>query len=619
MEPLYDPPLSPSSLRSSNRRGRSASFSASSVANPPLVGRTSSTLNRRPSLSSLPAYAAGNLSDDEEHQEAPLVDLNPGSGMGAGRPSMDFPTRKRSLSGPSKQDASDARADRSSQREGRQSKASLLKEKPGLKMTADMEGLYDLTHSIDCLENDIGSILSLRNAIVTLDPKVDIGQVSLRADLDSLSSLTTQTGKTIVSLETWLWQLHEWSWNLRKMVKAGQAGETLQEVGEIKFQLASAKLDFADAMDRIREGAFKEQERRSRTRIWMARHIRSREPDIEDHDVRGLLKAAELGAADGVAQSHVTSYAGLWALQNPFTELAELTNGMRFLHDDLDREIVNDATGKSRKKRPNSKKSKKKSSSSKKSSSRPSKKSAQVSPGPPAQWFGSRYSFISNMRPNRSSPGSPEASEFERKFRYIQAEQYAAEKDLEYGYARQAMLDRVNRRKKLVIALLLVIIAALILFVALATMKVPDRQALIDGLNNNGTSAVSSTSTDPALPPNAALPTTTADTWAISSPASSPSSAAETITSAASTSRSSSSAAQQMPERSSASSLMSVSTGGSLSSSSPAAHSDGMYRETLPMATQAGGAATLTQGQAATQAATQTQPMVWWTARYARD
>jgi len=59
-------------------------------------------------------------------------------------------------------------------------------------------------------------------------------------------------------------------------------------------------------MERIREGAYKEQQKRARTRVWMARHIRSREPEIEDDDVKGLLKAAELGAADGVAESHVT-------------------------------------------------------------------------------------------------------------------------------------------------------------------------------------------------------------------------------------------------------------------------------------------------------------------------
>lgn len=51
----------------------------------------------------------------------------------------------------------------------------------------------------------------------------------------------------------------------------------------------------------------------------MARHIRAREPGIEDTDVKGLLKAAELGSADGVAQSHVTSYAGLFALQSAST------------------------------------------------------------------------------------------------------------------------------------------------------------------------------------------------------------------------------------------------------------------------------------------------------------
>lgn len=69
-------------------------------------------------------------------------------------------------------------------------------------------------------------------------------------------------------------------------------------------------------MDRIREGAWQEQEHRQRTRNWMAYHIRSRENDIEDIEVRALLTAAELGGAHGLCDSHVTSYAGLWALNS---------------------------------------------------------------------------------------------------------------------------------------------------------------------------------------------------------------------------------------------------------------------------------------------------------------
>lgn len=171
----------------------------------------------------------------------------------------------------------------------------------------------------------------MRNKIVSLKPSVDVGQVSLQADLHALAALTTESGKRIVSLETWLLSLHKWSKDVRKLIKEGKAGETIQEDGEIKFELANARLvstpsssyfpprierliagpghlvqDFAGAMERIREGAYKEQEKRQRTRIWMARHIRSREPEIEDQDVVGLLKAAEMGAADGVAESHVT-------------------------------------------------------------------------------------------------------------------------------------------------------------------------------------------------------------------------------------------------------------------------------------------------------------------------
>lgn len=187
---------------------------------------------------------------------------------------------------------------------------------------------------------------------MSLDPKVDVGQVSLKADLDALAALTTQTGRGIIAIEDWLLSLRDWSKKVKALVKAGQAGQTLEEVAEIKYHIATAKmvryrfLPFrsrgshqlltplsltgfrsshgkASAFSltvcndrlteltrysprRIREGAQQEAFRRERTRIWMARHIRHREPDIEDSDVRKLLKAAELGAADGIQECPVT-------------------------------------------------------------------------------------------------------------------------------------------------------------------------------------------------------------------------------------------------------------------------------------------------------------------------
>jgi hypothetical protein len=102
--------------------------------------------------------------------------------------------------------------------------------------------LYDLTHAIDALEDDVDQILALRNKIASLDPRCDPGEESIRADLNALSALTTTSGKAIVSLETWLIQLHSWAKDVRELVKAGKAHETLQEIAEIKFQLSGAKL-----------------------------------------------------------------------------------------------------------------------------------------------------------------------------------------------------------------------------------------------------------------------------------------------------------------------------------------------------------------------------------------
>ncbi|GAA5870259.1 hypothetical protein JCM1840_001604 [Sporobolomyces johnsonii] len=603
MDPLYDPPLA----GRSNRRGRSASQSAS--AGTPLQ----QTPSRRQSRSSFPTGVpstnpTSTLSDEEQDPsivQEPLVDL--------ADPALD---------GSAAQDPADDAADRKLWREGRQSKQQLLNEDSSWHATGDMEQfmaqLFDLTHTIDALENDVDEIVSLRNKIATLKPSEDLGQESLRADLDSLATLTTQSGRAIVSLETWLLQLHKWSKDVKKLVKSGQAGETMKEVGEIKFQLANAKLDFADAMERIREGAYKEQERRERTRIWMARHIRAREPDIEDHDVKGLLIAAELGAADGVQASDVTSYAGLWALQNPFTELAELTNSMRFLHDDLDSEIVGQATGKSKKKRiiylngvysrgpPKKSKSNKSKSSSPSSKNKSKSKSSTVVPSAVPQWFGSRFGFMSTMRPQFASGA---AGDDERKFRYIQAEQYAAEKDLEYGFARQEQLDRTNRRKKLVIALLLVVIAALILFIGLATMRVSSQQIIWTPSNSSdmpssSTASVPSSSDAPLqteqTQPTAteaatsetdstpAEPTTTSSSLSTQSASDSLSSTSSTSTSVDSPSQSSSSSSSVPSSASNSRSSIAL----SLSSASLALASTPSSTVELKQATSAATAAT---------------------------
>ncbi|BGP36832.1 hypothetical protein JCM10449v2_000734 [Rhodotorula kratochvilovae] len=580
---LYDPPPSRSSL--SRSRGRASSFSASPAALPAIFA--SSTRSRRQSVSSLPSYNAattkdaGNLSDDE----APLVDV--------GAPSP-------ALSGPSRQDPLDAAADKKLWRDGRQSKKQMEEEHPGQHNTADFESflaqLYDLTHAIDALENDVDEIVELRNNIVRLDPKVDVGQVSLRADLDTLAALTTKTGKGIVGLETWLGALQKWGRQVRELVKSGQVGETMKEVGEIKYHLSSAQLDFEDAMERIREGAFKEKERRQRTRIWMARHIRSREPGIEDKDVKGLLKAAELGAADGIAQSHVTSYAGLFALQNPFTELVELTNAKHAMHDALDREIVDEVTGKSARKARkvinlNAPTSSKKSKS--KSSKKPKKPAAPRVVAPSSSVFGSRFGFLSGTRPQYSD------DPFDRKFRYIQNEQFAAEKDLEYGFARQQQQDRVNRRKKLVIALLLVIIAALILFVVLATMRIPDQTVT---WSSAAYPSIPSVASFPA-----ALPTSAPQPSATNDPAS------QLLATASALSASLSSAGASLAST--------VSAAMSSAASSAAAH-NGLYSPATSQATQVVNLATVQGGstiQAVAQAVQATQvtqaapTTVWWT------
>lgn len=99
-----------------------------------------------------------------------------------------------------------------------------------------------MTHSIDALDNDLDDIKALRKKITKISPEEDVGQVSIKADLDALASLTTDSGKAILSLETWLTALYARGKKLRALVKSGSADFTPEEVGEVKFQISSAKL-----------------------------------------------------------------------------------------------------------------------------------------------------------------------------------------------------------------------------------------------------------------------------------------------------------------------------------------------------------------------------------------
>lgn len=247
MESRYDPPIVRTRGRSSSfstTTNRSARSSASSSFEPLGPRRT----RRRQSLGSLqsppPDYTSrprrddSGSSDDDENDKKRLIDL-----------SSDDDDDGRDAYAAGGQTRADFEADLAVEREGRQSKAQRL-ERDGphdaTRMTSDMEHfmaqVYDLTHTIDKLDNDIDEIVAMRNLIVQLDPRVDVGQVSLESDLSALAALTTDSGKRIVSLEQWLLQLNKWSKRVGQLVKSRKAGETLAEVGEIKFEIANAKL-----------------------------------------------------------------------------------------------------------------------------------------------------------------------------------------------------------------------------------------------------------------------------------------------------------------------------------------------------------------------------------------
>lgn len=195
-----------------------------------------------------------------------------------------------------------------------------------------------------------------------------------------------------------------------------------------------------------------------------------------------------------------------------------------FLHDDLDREIVDKMVGRPKKGQvidlnsvswhvyksqvPLTVLIKPKRSSSTRSSRPPSYKSTR------APFFGSRAAYVSSWM-SRSRGADDRMNNQD-------AEIDHAEKDIEWGYARMAQQDRADGRKKMTIALLLLLIIGLIALLWFATVGVDgDGHGFL--VNSTGASAGNQApfTTMWYTPPSmqAATPTTDQLSHAATSPA----------------------------------------------------------------------------------------------------
>ena len=149
---FYDPPPSRSNLS----RGRSSSISATSA---PRVFQANPARRQSFSGESIPfrpSIDPRSLSDDDAEYRAPPIEITPNP----------LRTPSASLSGPSGQDPADASADRALWRDGRQSKQQMVEDDPKLNGNSYFHPqLYDLTHSIDAVENDVDQVSLYMRAV----------------------------------------------------------------------------------------------------------------------------------------------------------------------------------------------------------------------------------------------------------------------------------------------------------------------------------------------------------------------------------------------------------------------------------------------------------------------
>lgn len=160
----------------------------------------------------------------------------------------------------------------------------------------------------------------------------DVSAAELLHPLRQLSSLTTTTGSKILSISAPLASVSTRVARLSERAEAGLAAATTLEVTRSGEELEVVKQSVKEATARVRSLAQEEGRSRAADIARWEQRIRDENTGMADGAVKLAVKQMLESARTKVAKLDVSSYAGRFAAEHPFTELAQLVDNATQLH-----------------------------------------------------------------------------------------------------------------------------------------------------------------------------------------------------------------------------------------------------------------------------------------------
>ncbi|ORY72735.1 hypothetical protein BCR35DRAFT_333912 [Leucosporidium creatinivorum] len=209
-------------------------------------------------------------------------------------------------------------------------------------MAASIRSWESMEPSIDDLNHEIAQV---KEELTTINDSVE--EIELLRDqvvesplpasqllhpLKQLQSSVASTGTRILSISSPLTAVSARVASLADLAAEGRAAATALEIAQAEEELEVVKLGIKDTVERIKALAFEEVKGREEARVRWEAKLRNENPSMGEDLVQGSVRQAMEGLNKKVAQLDVISYAGRFAAENPFTELAHLVDTAQNVH-----------------------------------------------------------------------------------------------------------------------------------------------------------------------------------------------------------------------------------------------------------------------------------------------
>ncbi|GAA6052342.1 hypothetical protein JCM3770_007261 [Rhodotorula araucariae] len=178
--------------------------------------------------------------------------------------------------------------------------------------------ISSLSAVVSSLSDDLSVLLAFRDRVIASGP------LSTADELGALAAQTTALGSGVLALAPAVSTTAQRLARLSALARQGLTAALDAELGVLEESLATARLDAARVVDRVRRAAWDEVDARESAKRRLEERVRAENAAIGDDGVAMAVRTAFVGAQRRVAELDVLSYAGRVALENPATELAQL-------------------------------------------------------------------------------------------------------------------------------------------------------------------------------------------------------------------------------------------------------------------------------------------------------